>query len=300
MSQRPVMLNQLERWMQSVLMHPGSMEESLASPEANRHLSLQPDELEEVIAPSKAQTGVERLEIYVNAYRMRLLECLRAEFSATCRAMGDELFDAMMFGYLQEHASQSYTLGQFGAHFPAFLAKSTIHVHAAPPGSAPCWGEFVIELARWERLVSEVFDGPGSERAPGLSAAGLKRLHHEDWANVQLIPAPDLRLATFSHPVHRYWRGARSGQPRPTPTRYLTRLAVHRRDFAIVECELSEEQFTLLERITSGAPLQQSVASLLSAEIADVEKSFDQQVFGWFSEWSRRGFFTDAIAMPPT
>jgi hypothetical protein len=299
MNDRPATLDQLERWMQSVLMHPGDVEEGLASPEASTHLPLRSYELEQVVTRSKAQSSADRLEIYVNAYRMRLMECLRAEFSATCQAVGGEVFDAMVFGYLQAYPSRSYTLGQLGAQFPTFVAESSIHFHAFPSGSAPCWGEFVIELARWERLVAEVFDGPGSEAAPGLPAVGLERLRSGNWANLRLRLTPDLRLSTFTHPVHRYWRGVRSGAIPSPPMRGLTRLAIYRRDYSVTECELSEEQISLLEQIAEGATLQHAVAVLLSDRSPTAAKPSERQIFTWFAEWSGRGFFADAIAVPP-
>ena len=114
-------LPQIQRWMQSVITHPGGVEEGIRSETARRHLDLQPAELESIIRPSRALTSHQRLEIYVDAYYERLLECLREEYGCTRYALGDELFDALAFGYLQQHPSQSYTLNLLGASFPRYL-----------------------------------------------------------------------------------------------------------------------------------------------------------------------------------
>ena len=54
---------------------------------------------------------------------------LREEFTATRYAVGDELFDALAFGYLQHYPSRSYTLNTLGEQFPKFLAESRLHAH---------------------------------------------------------------------------------------------------------------------------------------------------------------------------
>ena len=60
-----------------------------------------------MIGRSRALASDARLEIYVDAYYERLMECLREEFAATRHAVGDELFDALAFGYLQHYPSRA-------------------------------------------------------------------------------------------------------------------------------------------------------------------------------------------------
>jgi hypothetical protein len=294
MNARPLTLAELEQWMQSVIMHPGGVDEGLAAAAAaDTSLPAQLAQLEEVVDRSRMLSAAERLEIYVTAYRMRLLECLRAEFSATYLAVGEELFDALAFGYLQAHPSQSYTLGQLGAKFPEFLRVSPVHAHAPPATSGECWSQFVIELARWERLVAEVFDGPGSERSPGLSREALARLQSDAWGRLRLVGAPDLQLATFTHPVHRYWLAVRENGAAEAPLAETTRLAVHRLDFHVRHHELSPGQFMLLQRLVGGWTLEAALAGL-AVEEADDAHDFGGQVHAWFADWAALGFFGDA------
>ena len=294
MSSQAHPLETIQRWMQSVIMHPGGLAEGMASEEAAGHLPLAIDELEQVITRSRALESAERLEIYVTAYRMRLMECLRAEYSATRQAVGDELFDALLYGYLQQHPSTSYTLGRLGAKFADFLAVTPVHRHAAPAGDQASWVPFVIELARWERLVAEVFDGPGSEEAPGLCPEGVARLQSEDWASLRLVPAPDLRLATFSHGVHQYWRASRSGGVPIPPSSEMTRLAVHRVDYSVVEHEQTAEQYALLDTICSGKSLTASIETV-ALQLPRPTDSLNRKMHDWFADWSRLGFFCDAV-----
>src|SRR3954468_2347869 len=219
-------LAEVERWMQSVIMHPGGVAEGIASDQARQHLDVEPGQLETVVNRSRNLTAEERLEIYVDAYHERLLECLAEEFAATRGALGDDLFHALAFGYLESYPSRSYTLHALGANFPGYLDETRLHERARPADSPADWGEIVVEIARFERLERDVFDGPGTEREGALDERGLSKIVSADWNTLRFIPAPCLRLSRFGHPVHDWARAfRRSGQLLPFESRPV-RLAI--------------------------------------------------------------------------
>src|SRR5260221_5406964 len=113
-----------QRWMPAVIMHPEGVDAGLASDSARQHLDVAPEDVEQVIARSEAQTSVERLSIYANAYYARLLECLGEEFPVLKRTLDEETFDAFAMDYLQHYPSQSYTLGKLGENFMRYLAET--------------------------------------------------------------------------------------------------------------------------------------------------------------------------------
>jgi hypothetical protein len=121
----------------------------------------------------------DRLAIYANGYRMRLLECLRGEFSALERLLGEPLFARFALDYLTAQPSTSYNLHELGARFPEHLARTR------PDADEP-WIDFMIDLARLERVVREVYDGPGDERLP---------------ADAPCAAARSLRLVRLSPPI---------------------------------------------------------------------------------------------------
>src|SRR5678810_1105991 len=123
-SQTPAELPTLQRWFQSVVTHADGVEAGVASEEANRLIKLSPNELEKVITRSRALTAAERLAIYANAYHSRLMECLGEVFPMLKRMLGEDGFDALAFGYLQEYPSKSYTLNELGRHFAGYLEQS--------------------------------------------------------------------------------------------------------------------------------------------------------------------------------
>ncbi len=288
MSDKPARLDQIQRWMQSVIMHPGGVAEAISSPEARQHLEV--DDLESVITRSRSLDSASRLEIYVDAYYERLMECLREEFAATLSALGQELFDALVFGYLREHPSRSYTLNQLGASFPKYLRESRLHERAAPQGAATTWGDFVVELTTFERLLRDVFDAPGSEGREALDGADLAAVPAQDWDRLRLLPVPCLRLQRFGHPVHEYWAAAKDGKQPSPPHPRPTCLAVNRRDYVVERHELSPPQFVLLQQLIEGQSLSRALADVIrSPEFGG--STLERNLGIWFAQWTSDRFF---------
>jgi hypothetical protein len=283
-------LEQIQRWMQSVITHKGGVEEALASPEARQHLDVAFEDLEGVIRRSRSLSGAERLEIYVDAYYARLMECLDGEFAATRHVVGDELFAALAFGYLQSYPSQSYTLGQLGANFPRYLAESRLHAAAASDDAPASWPDFVIELATFERSLYEVFDGQGTERGGTLQAADLAQIPPAAWNEMRLVAAPCLRVQRFDHPVHEYWTAWKDERQPAVCQPRATHLAIHRRDYVVEHSELSAGESALLAEIIGGASLAQAIAGALASREAGTDL-LESRLGEAFARWAGDGFF---------
>lgn len=281
-------LEQVQRWMQSILMHPGGVTEGVESPAAQREIDITLDRLPEVILPSDALSSSNRLEIYVNAYHARLMECLDEEFAVTRYAVGEELFAALSFGYLQFHPSQSYTLCDLGRGFPQFLEETRLHARGMPEGTGDTWPRFIIELATLERALYEVYDGPGTESTGSLDPARLAALAPEAWQEIRLVPAPCLRLLALEHDVSSYW-GDRKEELAPViPAAEPHWVAICRRDFVVERFTLDEPQFKLLEALSRGETLPNAIAAASAvAEVAELEAGLGN----WFAGWMAGGFF---------
>jgi len=292
MNGKPADLAQIQRWMQSVIMHPGGVTEGITSPQARQHIDLDPEDLAQVIAPSRSLDSAARLEIYVDAYYERLLECLREEFTATRTTVGEDLFNALAFGYLQHYPSRSYTLNLLGANLPRYLAESRLHEHDAPTDSGPNWADFVIELARFERTLRDVFDGPGSEGKPMLAASRLASIPLAAWGRVRLVAAPCLRLARFSHPVDPYWAALKRGEQPAVPGASPTCMAIHRRNYRVEPLELAPLEFELLGHLIAGARLDETLARLAESHAADLSE-VENGLHDWFARWTQAGYFLD-------
>jgi hypothetical protein len=279
-------LDRLQRWFQAVIMHPEGIVPGVLGPAARQHMELSPGELERVVTRSNSLTAAERVAIYGRAYHARLTECLEAEFRILRQALGEDLFRMFARAYLSNCPSQSYTLADLGKGFASYL-------HDTRPaerieGKAETWPDFIIDLARFERAFSEVYDGPGAEGGPMLSAEGLRTLL-TDRDRGRLAPAVSLRLLTFQYPVHDYFDAARRGQEPELPAPAETFLAMNRRDYVVTTIELSAVQHALLSSLLEGKTVGQSLRRA-GASSPDQRR----RLIACIEKWSKQGFFVAA------
>ncbi|MEQ8789063.1 MAG: DNA-binding domain-containing protein [Pirellulaceae bacterium] len=285
-------LRELQNWLQAVITHPGGVKAGLLSDEARQAVPVSLEQLESVVERSLACTSVERLSVYAGAYYARLLSCLRDSFPTLVIALDEDLFDRFAFGYLQRYPSRSYTLGRLADRFLAYLEETrptSIDDGSRDDLEFARWQQFVIDLARLEWTIDQVFDGPGNESDPPLSAQAMSNLSPEAWQQARLQTAPCLRLLSFRFPVNDYFTAVREGEHPPRPEPEETFLALTRRDYIVRRHPLSRPQFVLLDALAERRTIGESIA-LAAHECDDLERlAADLQ--SWFANWTAAGFF---------
>lgn len=107
-----------------------------------------------------------RLDIYIQAYRLRLLDCLRADFPGLARLLGADLFDLLAEGYIRQRPPSSPSLYDLGHGFAGFLRRSQrSRMQPGQPLAARQALRLAWELARFERAWLEISRAPGLENA---------------------------------------------------------------------------------------------------------------------------------------
>jgi hypothetical protein len=296
MSADPHNLDQLQRWMLAAITHPFGTEAGLASDAARQAIDVAPDDVEQVVARSRALSSVERLDVYANAYYARLLECLRAEFPVLSRTVGESAFDQFSLGYLQRYPSRSYTLGRLGASFAQHLAETRPEGDGSAEG--PGWPELLVDLARLEWAVNEVFDGPGSEKLRPVTAAQLAAVGPQRWPRARLQGAPCLRLMEFRFPVSGYFSAVRRGQTPAPPQAAPSWLALTRREYIVRRHDLTRAQFLVLGALLDGRTVEEAVAEGAPQAEGEMER-YASDLRAWFADWAAEGFFVGIDAGGP-
>jgi hypothetical protein len=205
------------------------------------------------------------MAVYSSAYFARLLEVLRELFPCLRYAVGDDLFDTFAVEYLQAHPPASYTLHRLADRFADFLETT----RPADDDSLA----FVVDLARLEHAIDQVFDGPGPETGSGGS----------------LSLVPGLRLLAFRFPVSSYFTAWKAGHQPRWPAADAQFIALLRRDYVVRRHELSSVQFELLGHLAAGQSLDDSLAAIAAHASSIDDLCGDVQ--HWFTHWSARGFF---------
>lgn len=149
----------------------------------------------------------ERLNVYANAYFVRLLEALGAVFPAVHRALGAERFARLAADYLALHPSRSPIIENAAEALPDFLRGHALGRRQP----------FLADLARLEW---EVLDCLYTNRLPPLDPRALSAVAADAWASARLTIDPSARLFEAEWPVDLVWSGA-SEQPRRRKRRLL-------------------------------------------------------------------------------
>jgi hypothetical protein len=287
----------LQRWLQAVITHPAGVEAGVESEEAQNQIDVAPADVEAVILPSTRQSSLARLAVYGNAYYLRLLECLRELFPCLTDALSRESFDQFAAGYLPRHPPASYTLQRLADRFVEFLTETQ-------PAQDAQWAGFVVDLARLELAIEQVFDGPGPESnpwpdAPAPASDGMIPI--AEWtaatlsAQTRLVPTPGLMLLQFQWPVSSYYTQWKRGEKPKWPQPISQHVALLRRDYVVRRHELSPVQFELLSLLAQGMPIGPAVAHAASHNAS--AELHPNEVRAWMTGWATGRFFA-GIATP--
>jgi hypothetical protein len=232
-------LPRLERWMQAVIVHPGSVEEAVRARTATRHVQLAEARL--AILPSKTMQPLERLAVYQGMYPLRMHDALLADYPGLAAFLGHSRFHDFVLAYVRTFPSRSYTFARLGERVPDFLRRT----RRFPP--AP----FLFDLARLERAISEVFeaDAGDAEKPPSPP-----RHVAADWESRRLAVPATLRLLAFRHAAGPALDALKAGK-RPQTRPRESWAALHRRHYAVRRVDLTQDEFHLLAALAKGAPL---------------------------------------------
>lgn len=122
-----------------------------------------------------------RLEIYYNAYRLRLAEALATDYEILKTCVGDETFDAIVRDYIEARPSVYRNVRWFGGQLADFLHDEPRY--AARP--------ILADLARFEWTLGLAFD---AAETAALRFEDIAAVPPEAWAGLRLTFHPALHV----------------------------------------------------------------------------------------------------------
>ncbi|PNS09695.1 DNA-binding domain-containing protein [Solilutibacter silvestris] len=192
----------------------------------------------------------DRLRIYADAYRLRLIDVLANDFPVLHALVGEEMFDTLAEGYLRAHPSRQPSVRHFGSGFPAW-----IHHHEHPA----TWSA----LAQFEWMQGEVFDAVD---APVLGFDDLATLTPDAWPALRLRLQPAMRVVEVAAGIPAMIEAHHAGEPLlaavgDVPTRWL----LWRHDFRVHWRRLDDDEAALLALANDGATFAELCARLATS-----------------------------------
>jgi hypothetical protein len=277
----PPELDQIERWMQALIMHPDGISSGLLSEETRDILPSSAEGIERVVLPSKQLNSQERLGIYRDMYYWRLIGILEEEFPTVQQLFGEELFGEVARAYVTQHPSRHYSLTRLGSKFPGYLAEEV--------GDLP-HRRFAAAVATVERAMEDVFD---ARQVEPIQFEDLQSIPIERWGDVRLQTIPALRLLRLDYQVNSFITAVRENRHVDIPASSPAFTAVYRHNYRVWRVDLDLERFTLLDALhqneSMGSALDQC-ASIPGINPTELTGSIGD----WFREWTTQGLFCAA------
>lgn len=149
---------------------------------------------------STARAGAaERVRVYVEAYRLRLLEVLQDNYTGLHGLLGDEQFDEMGRAYIDAHPSTHPSVRWFSRHLEGFLKRTEPYVEHP----------YLAEMAAFEWAQGLTFDA-ADEPVAGLES--LASVPLDAWAGMRFTLHPAVRHLALHWNVPQVWQTLEAGE----------------------------------------------------------------------------------------
>jgi hypothetical protein len=201
-------------------------------------------------APNTAATRVvdagrlsadERLQVYADAYRLRLIEALETDFIALRAFLGEDAFNALARAYIDASPSTHYSLRYFGTGFAGFLARTS--PYAATP--------VLAELAAFDWALTNAFDATDD---PVLAVDDLATIAPQNWPTLRFHAHSSVARLDLQWNAPAIWCAADSGDTLPAPERAETSIpwVIWRQDLSTYFRSLDAHEAYALDALKRG------------------------------------------------
>jgi hypothetical protein len=191
----------------------------------------------EIVSTPEADAKT-RLEIYSDAYRLRLIEALATDYVAVKTLAGEEQFERLAHAFIETHPSTYYNVRWFGESFASFLLKAA---RDQPQLS---------QMAEFEWAMTLAFDAPDE---PALTVEEMAGVQPEAWPEMTFTLHPSLQRRRLNFNVPEIWKAVDKGENLPTLKSNTTAWIIWRRDYKTYFRSLNEDESFALEGVASGA-----------------------------------------------
>lgn len=245
------------------------------------YLLSQNDDITACIVDDERVSKQTRLEIYKNAYAIRLSKCIDTDHPMLGKYLGDELFKTMANGYINNHPSHYTSLRHYCDNLPAYLSKTE------PFTSAP----ILAEIAAFERAMLNAFDAADDKRA---SVEDLKSIEQEKWPAIKISFHSSVRVFTAYWNSVESWQALKDENTPPEATKYSPQhwLIWRGVDLLTQFRSLTNESYIMLNGFESG----DNYADVCETLLAHVpEDTISELTLKYLFEWLNSGLIKNLI-----
>lgn len=179
-----------------------------------------------------------RLDIYRDAYYLRLLEALELDFEMLHTILGDEQFDVLGRQYIDAHPSTFRSIGIYGKNFPKFIEENIPHPLK----------NFFYELATFEWLLAESFVAANDNL---INLEEMALIPPEQWPTLCFTLHPSSRMLETHWNILQIWNGIQNSGSMISPQKLDKKIhiLIWRKALDIQFCSLPEDKKLMLDLI---------------------------------------------------
>lgn len=237
-------------------------------------------DIETEIAAPCGIAAAQRIGVYVDAYRLRLLEILAEDYRALARWLGEDEFTRIGTAYIAAHPSDTRSVRWFGRHFGTFL-----ETHAADQ-------LLLAELAHFEWAQGIAFDAADADPA---GIARMAAIAAERWPRLRFTFHPCVQLLDLGQEVPAFFQALITDGPRPAtlpidspPATWL----IWRHDLTVNWRKLENEEAGALSAVRQDADFAR-FCEILSESAPHDEATAPMQAAAMLKRWLNDGLITD-------
>ncbi len=164
------------------------------------------DEFDDKIVATERVGVKQRIGIYADAYRLRLIECLQDSYGALYTLLGDDEFDRLCRSYIDTHTPYHYSVRWYGDRLAEFLGAT------APYREHP----YLAELAEFEWKLMEAFD---ERDVSPVTVEDMATIPPDQWPHLTFGLHPSLRHLELAWNVAAMRSAADEDRDPPAPER---------------------------------------------------------------------------------
>lgn len=193
-------------------------------------------EIQKSIVNTEKVSVDQRLFIYLDGYRCRLIDCLAANFPMLSSYLGFDDFSALAMDYMALHPSSFRSIRWFGDKLPAFLKLNN--------------QPFLAELAEFEWSMTLAFDAADETT---LKVEEMATIPPKAWATIRFKPHASLNLMNFNWNTVEIWEALsnESKPPKPKNTKSET-WVLWRRDYINRYYSLTVDEAWAIDALIKG------------------------------------------------
>ncbi|MDZ7841208.1 MAG: DNA-binding domain-containing protein [Gammaproteobacteria bacterium] len=196
----------------------------------------------------------DRLAVYADAYRLRLLEVLAEDFPGLHGMIGDQSFEALGTAYIDANPSDHPSVRWYGRRLPGFL-RSTDPYREQP---------LLAEMAEFEWAQGEVLDAADS---PVVELDTLGALAPAAWPDMHISFQSALRRLDLAWNVPALWQAVHDGTDAPPEPRHLEAAVpwlLWRRDLKVHWRSLEDDERWAIDAVRGGCSFGELCEGLLA------------------------------------